>query len=206
MALRGVAWDIDGTLVDSEPLHQRVLLEVCLGHGLDLRSLPAERFLGVHMDDVWKALAPQLPGVVRAVWMSQIQDAYCARVGREVAPMPRAAEIVRTLSAAGVPQVAVSNSGRRVVEANLAALGIRERMAGVVSLDDVTRGKPDPEPYLRGAALLGLAPDEVLAVEDSATGAASGHAAGMQVALLGDPPDGAERIGSLSEVAARLGL
>lgn len=206
MALRGVAWDIDGTLVDSEPLHHRVLLEVCLGHSLDLRADPPERFLGVHMDDVWKTLAPQLPGVARNVWLSQIQDSYCARVAREVAPVPRAAEVIQALSAAGVPQVAVSNSGRRVVEANLEALGIRDRMVGVVSLDDVTRGKPDPEPYLQGAALLGLRPEHVLAVEDSPTGAAAGQAAGMQVAFLGDPPDGTRPIAGLAEVEALLGL
>ncbi|WP_188129674.1 HAD family hydrolase [Roseivivax sediminis] len=201
-----MAWDIDGTLVDSEPLHHRVLLEVCLDHSLDLRADPAERFLGVHMDDVWLALAPQLPGVPREAWMAQIQDNYCARVARDVAPMPRAAETVRALFAAGVPQVAVSNSGRRVVEANLGALGVREQMKGVVSLDDVTRGKPAPEPYLRGAALLGLRPEHVLVVEDSATGAASGQAAGMQVAFLGDPPGGARGIAGLPDVAAMMGL
>lgn len=206
MALRGVAWDIDGTLVDSEPLHHRVLLEVCLGHGLDLRADPAERFLGVHMNDVWTALAPHLPGVARELWMAQIQDEYCARVAREVSPVPRAAEVIRELSAAGVAQVAVSNSGRRVVEVNLAALGIREQMVGVVSLDEVTRGKPDPEPYLAGAELLGLPPGEVLVVEDSTTGAASGLAAGMQVAFLGDPLEGTMPIVRLPEVAGLLGL
>jgi len=53
----GVAWDIDGTLADSEPLHLRCLLKVCGDFGLDLSGDPDKRFLGTHMHDVWRALA-----------------------------------------------------------------------------------------------------------------------------------------------------
>ncbi|WP_204318787.1 HAD family hydrolase [Pseudooceanicola aestuarii] len=203
MGARGVAWDIDGTLVDSEPLHHRVLIDVCLAHGLDLRADPVDRFLGVHMDDVWTALAPDLPGVARADWMAAISDSYCARAA-QVAALPHAVEVIAALHDAGIPQVAVSNSGRAVVAANLAALGIRDLLVAAISLDDVTRGKPDPEPYLRGALALSLPPAQVLAVEDSPTGATAARAAGMAVAYLGDGPPGAVAISSLRAVPGLL--
>ena len=183
MTLRGVAWDIDGTLVDSEPLHHRVLLEVCLSHGLDLRRDPVDRFLGVHMRDVWTALAPDLPkGLSEEAWIDEIQQNYVRRAG-EVAHLPDAVAVIRALAEAGIPQVAVSNSGRRVVDANLDALGVSDLLVTSYSLDDVSQGKPDPEPYLKGALALGLPPVQVLAVEDSDTGAASALAAGLAVAF-----------------------
>ena len=206
MTLRGLAWDVDGTLVDSEPLHHRVLIEVCLGHGLDLRGDPVDRFLGVHMQDVWAALAPELPkGLSGDAWLEQIQQAYVDRAD-EVAHIPDAVAVIRALADAGVPQVAVSNSGRAVVDANLAALGVRDLLVTSISLEDVNQGKPDPEPYLKGARALGLPAAEVLAVEDSATGARSAHAAGMTVAFLGDAPKGARRIGTLREILPMFGL
>lgn len=206
MTLRGLAWDIDGTLVDSEPLHHRALIEVCLSHGLDLRGDPVDRFLGVHMQDVWAALAPDLPkGLSGEVWMDQIQQGYVQRAD-EVAHIPDAVAVIRALTKAGVPQVAVSNSGRQVVDANLAALGVRDLLVTSISLEDVSRGKPDPEPYLKGARALGLAPAEVLAVEDSATGARSALAAGMTVAFLGEAPKGTRPIAALHEILSLFGL
>ncbi|MDO6584669.1 HAD family phosphatase [Salipiger sp. 1_MG-2023] len=206
MRLRGVAWDIDGTLVDSEPLHLRVLIDVCLSHGLDLRDDPVDRFLGVHMQDVWAALAPDLPkGLSGAAWMEAIQNSYVARA-QELCQIPDAVAVIRALAQAGVPQVAVSNSGRQVVDANLAALGVAELLTTSISLDDVRNGKPDPEPYVRGARALGLPPAQVLAVEDSATGVLSALAAGLAVAALGLPQPGAQEISGLRDIPPMLGV
>ena len=58
---RAVAWDIDGTLIDSEGLHQRSLIETGAEFGVDLSDLPDEAFRGIHMRDVWTALQPRFP-------------------------------------------------------------------------------------------------------------------------------------------------
>lgn len=183
MSWRGVAWDIDGTLVDSEPLHHRALVAACARRGLDVRDEEAA-FVGVHIGDVWAMLAPRFPQpVAQAEWLAEIGAHYAAHAGGLQA-LPGARETVAWLAGAGVAQVCVSNSDRAIVDANLRALGILPLLKGSISLDDVTCGKPDPEPYLKGAALLGLAPAEILAVEDSLTGARAARAAGMVVALL----------------------
>ena len=85
-------------------------------------------------------------------------------------PTPGALEAVRALAALGVAQACVSNSGRAIVDANLDALGIRPTMAFSISLDDVSAGKPDPEPYREAARRFAL-PGGVAAVEDSGAGA-----------------------------------
>ncbi len=179
--IRAIAWDIDGTLVDSEPLHEEVLLDVCAQYGESLSDIPHDHFKGVHILDVWEALAPRFAGRVgREVWMETSIDRYVARAPELVA-LPQAIEIMRMFRDAGIRQVCVSNSGRRVVDANLAAIGAADLIEFSISLDDVERGKPDPFPYAEAARRLGLAPADMAAVEDSPTGARSALLAGLRV-------------------------
>lgn len=186
--IRAVAWDIDGTLIDSEPLHDAVLVEVCELHGADLSDLPQNHFRGIHMPDVWKILRSRLPeGLEEAAWLNAIVERYVERAG-ELQPLPGALEVMQMLSDAGIRQVCVSNSSRSVVDANLRALAILDRIDFSISLDDVGAGKPHPEPYLTAAQRLGFAPEEVAAVEDSVAGATSARAAGMRVFAIA--PDG----------------
>jgi beta-phosphoglucomutase-like phosphatase (HAD superfamily) len=186
--VKAVAWDIDGTLVDSEPLHDEILVSTCAGFGVDLGDLPADAFLGVHANDVWLALEGRLSGRTgRESWMGALVDAYVRR-SVELKGFPDALAVMRSLADRGVRQVCVSNSGRRVVDANLAAIGVDGIIEFSISLDDVARGKPDPEPYATAAKRLGLAPAEMVAVEDSPTGARAAHEAGMRVFGIGPSP------------------
>lgn len=181
---QAVAWDIDGTLVDSEPLHHRALLATCEEAGLDLRDIPEERFIGTHIRDVWDILAKDLvPHFDETAFLARIETHY-ARGAAELREISFARRTLCALHAMGVSQVCASNSGRRVVDCNLAAIGVTHLMRGTISLDDVTEGKPAPEPYLRAAELAGYSPQEMLAVEDSLTGLRSAKAAGLATVLL----------------------
>lgn len=176
-----VAWDIDGTLVDSEPLHHRALLAASMLWNCDLSDLPDQAFRGVHMYDVWDILRPRLPQTLdRALWLQAI-DRHYAENTQHLQPVADAVAAIKALAARQVPQVCVSNSGRAVVDANLAALGILEHISFSISLDDVAEGKPHPEPYLSACTRLGLEPATVLAVEDSRSGALSARRAGLTV-------------------------
>ncbi|WP_062226319.1 HAD family hydrolase [Aureimonas frigidaquae] len=184
---KGVAWDVDGTLIDSEPLHHAALVDVAAQLGLDLTQLDPMHFVGVHIKDVFLALRDGLPaGLPCAAFEAMVEDAYVRGTDR-LAPLDGAAETMLALAACGIGQVCVSNSSRRIVQANLKRLGAQHVVSGLICLDDVAAGKPDPEPYLRGAALLDLAPADVLAVEDSVAGATAALAAGMHVAMIGAP-------------------
>jgi HAD superfamily hydrolase (TIGR01509 family) len=203
---RAVAWDIDGTLIDSEPLHQRALLAASTALGADLSDLEPDAFRGVHAIDIWKALEPRFPAGVRfETWIAAIESFYVVHAG-ELEPNPGAVEAMRDLAARGVAQACVSNSGRTIVDANIQALGIVEIIAFSLSLDDVSAGKPDPEPFLEATRRLGAEPEATIAVEDSGAGARSARAAGLFVvgySPSGDPLVGADRsIKHLAEVPA----
>lgn len=208
MTIRAIAWDVDGTLVDSEPLHHRALLAGTARFGVDLSDLPGEAFRGVHMGDVWKILRPRLPGSLsEAEWLEAINEHYVSH-RNELVAIPQAAEMVRAFAAQGLAQVCVSNSARVIVDANLDALGIGRDIAFSISLDDVHAGKPDPFPYEEACRRLGLPPAEVLAVEDSYTGASSALAAGLRCAGLhlemSEPAGRLSRIEGLEELMAFL--
>jgi beta-phosphoglucomutase-like phosphatase (HAD superfamily) len=153
---RAVAWDIDGTLIDSEPLHQRALVAASTALGVDLSDIEPETFRGVHAIDIWKAIKPRFPpGSLFKTWIAAIEDYYVAHVGA-LEPNPGALEAMRELATRGVVQACVSNSGRAIVDANIEALGIGRIIAFSLSLDDVSSGKPDPEPYREAARRFAL--------------------------------------------------
>jgi len=180
LPFRGVLCDIDGTLADSEPVHERSFAEAC--RALDL-TLPD----GFHDALVGRSDMETHAWLVRTcgltlplqAWTERRLAAYLDMVD-EVAPHPPALALWRRFEALGLPQGTVSNSDRQVVDANLARIGLGGPGHVSVSRNDVRRGKPHPEPFLRGAALLGLAPSEIAAVEDSATGLRAARSAGLQ--------------------------
>lgn len=203
MSLMAIAWDVDGTLVDSEPLHHRALLAACHRFGLDLSEIPEARFCGVHINDVWAQLKPELPSdVLKEDWLQDIED-YYHRHSHELIAIPGGREVISQLAAKGVRQACVSNSCRRIVESNLMALGILEFIDVIITLDDVSRGKPAPDPYQRALDAFGLSASDVLAVEDSVTGLLSARTAGMPVAFYGvlqTPTISVSEISSLTQV------
>jgi beta-phosphoglucomutase-like phosphatase (HAD superfamily) len=181
--IEAVLWDIDGTLLDSEPHHFNSLVVVCAAHGQTLAKSEYDRLLGRSMAEVYAMLNAAQPLPLDLPQLAAAcSDYYVANVA-DVPARTGALEKVAELAERGIPQACVSNSGRRVVEANFGAIvntiAMPEALRFALSRDDVTHGKPHPEPYLRAAERLGVHPSACLVVEDSPIGARSGKAAGM---------------------------
>jgi HAD superfamily hydrolase (TIGR01509 family) len=176
-----VLWDMDGTLVDSEPLHQRTLLDVLASVGVESVSDLFESTIGLSEGDVHAHCVDRFGLSIGAPEWIAFRNAAYAREAQALRPRPGALEALRALASRGIGQAVVSNSSRPVLDISLGALHLQEVLAVTVSRTDVRRGKPDPEPYLRAASLLGVAAADALVIEDSPTGAASGLAAGMRV-------------------------
>ncbi|WP_431862362.1 HAD family hydrolase [Azospirillum sp.] len=176
--LQAILWDIDGTLLDSEPWHQRATLAVCRSHGYDITDAQYAATLGISFPDFYARLHAERPMPVSfEQWAGAITDHYIQRI-HEVAPRDGAFALVEAFAARGLRQACVSNSGRRAVAANLGYMGLTH-FEFAICRDDVVNGKPDPEPYLRAAERLGVPPEACAAIEDSPTGARAAKAAGM---------------------------
>ncbi|MEU4657389.1 HAD family phosphatase [Streptomyces sp. NPDC023723] len=183
-------FDLDGTLVDTEPLLHQCLSEVLGTAGVPPGAVRPEELRG---RDVAGNLArlcglarpPLDPGELYARVSRRLLD----RLRPGIAPLPGAVGLLRSLRRAGVPCALVSSSYRALVDAALPSLG-DAAFAVTVAGDEVTHPKPHPEPYLVAAARLGVAPDACVAVEDSAAGLRSGRAAGcatVAVAATAEP-------------------
>ena len=174
-------FDMDGLLIDSEPLWLQTETAVMARLGADWTEQDQAQLLGGSLERtvrylLGKATRPASPDVVAEWLMSGIAE----RVRRDGVPVqPGARELLASVRAAGLPNALVTSSERAFMEAVLASTGMRFDV--LVCADDVTGTKPDPEPYLLAAKLVGLQPADCFALEDSPNGVASAEAAGCQV-------------------------
>jgi HAD superfamily hydrolase (TIGR01509 family) len=176
-----VLFDMDGLLVDSEPLWLEAETAVMARLGADWSTADQVRLLGGSLDHtvrylLAKATKPAPPEAV-AAWL---MDGVTERVRDHGVPVrPGARELLAEVAAAGLPCALVTGSERRFMDAVLARTGLRFDV--LVCAEDVSVTKPDPEPYLLAAKLLGTDPGRCFALEDSPNGVTSAEAAGCQV-------------------------
>jgi HAD superfamily hydrolase (TIGR01509 family) len=181
MSICAVLWDIDGTLVDSEFVHHEALLDALRLWGFQAPGELQQALIGVSMADTYAILTRLFPGFPDdKEFVVAKYRAYIAR-SSEIHLRRGAAEGFKSVAKRSLAQALVSNSDRIIVEANLRAVDFFEPGLVTVSRNDVRRGKPQPDPYLRAADLLEVAPRQCLVIEDSPTGAEAGLAAGMAV-------------------------
>jgi len=185
MTLQAVLWDMDGTLVDTEPYWFASEFEVVSAHGNGGWSeMHARALVGMDLRDAARYM--QEHGEVRLdahALVHALLDGVVARVRQEVPWRPGARELLADLVAHDVPCALVTMSWRRFTDAILPSLP-EGSFRTVVTGEDVQLGKPHPEPYLLGAERLGVHPGRCLALEDSPTGARSAHAAGCVVVAV----------------------
>jgi len=179
--LEAVLFDMDGLLVDTEPLWFETETEVMARLGAPWTKEDQERLLGGSMEHtvgylLSKATRPAPPAEV-ARWMT---DGMLRRAGDgRVIVRPGVHELIAEVAAAGLPYALVTGSQREFTDAVLGSTGLS--FTATVTGDDVTRPKPDPEPYLLAAKLLDAAPERCVALEDSPSGVASATGAGCLV-------------------------
>ncbi|MCD2182902.1 HAD family hydrolase [Rhizobium sp. GN54] len=159
-----VLFDMDGTLVDSEPAHFEAMAEVLRLHGHAVPEGLAGMVTGMTGADC-HALLGRLSGF-KPSFEDYVRDKYgfYLAAASELAMRPGAQAALDALQDGAIPWAIVSNSDRMLVDANLRAVGLQRPGLVSVSRNDVRDGKPEAEPYLRAAYLLGLAPSDCIVV------------------------------------------
>ena len=196
MTLQAVLFDMDGLLVNSEPLWFEVEAGIMARIGSPWGQADQEHLIGgsLRRSTAYmrrKATVP-VPEETIAEWLTQGMARLVRRRG--VPMLPGAAALLAEIGAAGVPHALVTSAEPEIMEAALDSIGVRFPVT--VCAADVIKGKPDPEPYLEAAARLGVAPEGCVALEDSPTGITSAHAAGCAVVAVPSvpPPAGLARL------------
>jgi HAD superfamily hydrolase (TIGR01509 family) len=181
-----VLFDMDGLLVDTERLWLVAQEELARSLGAVLTAQIKHEMMGRGGDPL--AVMFTLLGIPNAdpVAAAAFLLARTAELFREpgaIVLRPGAAALLSLLGQAGIPLALVSSSHRDLLDAVFDAVGHGHFVASVAG-DEVTRRKPDPEPYLRAAALLGVSAADCVVLEDSASGALAGIAAGCRTVLV----------------------
>lgn len=189
-----VLWDLDGTIVDTEPLWMAAEHELAAAHGKIWTEEDALQLVGNSLIASGEYIRARLEIDMSAEdVVTYLVERLTASLTTHIDWRPGARELIEELAAAGVPQALVTMSYTSIAEPVAASLPF----AAVVTGDKVSRPKPFPDPYLLAAELLGVAASDCLAIEDSGTGAASAQAAGCDVLVVPhfvNVPAGAGRV------------
>lgn len=177
-----VLFDCDGVLVDSERITSRVLRDDLARHGLDLPEARIEAlFVGGTMAGVMRT-ARDMGAELPDDWLDQVYGAIFAALEVECVAVPGIVAVLDALDAAGIGYAVGSNGPIAKMDVTLRCTGLWSRFEGrVYSAHDCAASKPAPDVYLKAAAQAGIAPAQCVVIEDSATGARAGQAAGMAV-------------------------
>lgn len=191
MSRRVAIFDFDETMIDLERQHAIADTTLCRSMGNDYFDLPEEYRKGSGrrvIDDIremrehfgWNAPLEELEGARQRAF-----EEACATSELEL--LPGVERVVRQLERAGWTLAITSSAVRASIESILIRLGLRDAFALIVDGSEVTRPKPDPEPYLLTARKLGVSPADCLVFEDSTVGVASAKAAGMYCIAVRNP-------------------
>ncbi len=181
-ASRAVLWDMDGTLIDSEEFHWISWRNTLANEGI---TITREQFLssfGQRNDSIiprWLGAAAT-PERIERISKAK-EELYRYLVRRDgISPLPGVANWIHRLHKEGWLQAIASAAPRANIDTVLEALSATHIFQGIVSADDVHRGKPDPEVFLTAASRVGVSPDRCIVVEDAVAGVQGARSAGMK--------------------------
>lgn len=179
---RAVLWDLDGTLVDSGDYHWRAWRDTMRAEGLELTYQQFLESFGQKNDRIltgWLGAATPADRVQRVGdGKEALYRDFARREG--LIALPGAIDWVRRLRRDGWLQAIASSAPRENVDVMLRVVRIEEEIDAIVSAEDVTAGKPDPQVFLAAAARLGVPADRCVVVEDAAAGIEGAKRAGMR--------------------------
>jgi HAD superfamily hydrolase (TIGR01509 family) len=197
-----VVFDMDGLIFDTETLYRDVHIAAAeeAGHKMPLSfflttigltsetaSVVYRRHYGTDFDyDAFAAV---------------VSERFHLRAETELRMKAGVIELLDALDAAGIPKAIATSSSRRTVQRHLGRHSLVERFQAIAAREDYSRGKPSPDPFLKAAELLGIAPESCVALEDSHNGVRAASSAGMMTIMV---PDLLEATPEMKEICTRI--
>lgn len=179
-AIRGVIFDLDGVLADSEGIHILAWEQIAREYRLSEDRLPLHDWIGYADTEIVKDVVRDHGlSVTPEDLLEHKRRIFRRLIAEQLEPIPGAVEALSELEP--LPLGLATSSSRTEAELMLRILGITDRFRTVVTADEVKHSKPEPDSYLLAAEGLGITPEHCVAIEDSSSGVQSARAAGMIV-------------------------
>ena len=199
---KAVIFDMDGVLIDSNPFHLRKWIDLLNSHRIPFRPEDLPQYvLGQRNDTAFRYFfGPELTAAEIARLSDELEKKFREEFRPHARPLPGLERLMDECHRAGIPMAVASSAMAKNVEFVVDALGFRKYFRCLVSGDEVSRPKPDPEIYLKVAGKIGLHPAGCVAFEDSFVGVESAKRAGMKCVAIAStfPRDQLERAADLA--------
>lgn len=177
--MKAVIFDMDGVLVDSEPIHQRTELDALAAYGLRLEKKDLYPYAGTTRDAFQKGISQQYN--FHPDWKSvfEYKDRYFYELMKEVNPMPGVLSLIQDMKTAGLKLALATSGQRRSMATVLEKFNLTPIFDALICAVDVSKSKPDPQAFLLAAERMQVPPAECVVFEDSINGVRAAKAAGM---------------------------
>lgn len=182
MKIKAVIFDMDGVLLDSEPLNLEQIKEVCASFGKELDDTYLSSLVGRSLHDTWPETARRLGGNISlAQYQKALQSFPISSMKYKQALFPKIIDLLKWLKQEEYKIALASSSSMATIERILKACDINHYFDVCLSGEMFSKSKPDPQIYIETVLKLGLSPEECIIVEDSAAGIEAGKRANIRV-------------------------
>jgi beta-phosphoglucomutase len=177
--LKALIFDMDGTLVHSDPVHLQAFAEILSPEGVAIdEHIYRSSIIGRTNEAIFASLLPHRSAEEHVVFADEKEAAF-RRLALDLKPLDGLLALLDWADERGIKIALVTNAPRLNAEHMLDVLGITERFPIQITIEQVERGKPDPLPYLTALERLGVRADEAIAFEDSPSGMKAAKGAGI---------------------------
>lgn len=178
---QGIIWDLDGVIVDSAPFHFEAWRKFTASRGIVFTHEDFRRTFGMKNEDILvRIFGEKLERGLLETWSEEKEEGFRQLIQSKVKPFPGVLTSVSNFDAAGYKQAVASSTPLKNIHLILNALSITAFFRVIISGEEVVKGKPDPEAFLKAAKRMGLTPDKCLVIEDAAAGIEAAKRAGMK--------------------------
>lgn len=199
MKLKGVIFDMDGVIVNSEPVHFAAETEILNSLGIFMSKEELHKFVGLAMDKFWmrmKSAYPLKQSVEELLaYDTKIRTFYFSNY-KNFETLPGVRRLMENIKSFSVPMALASSSHPNLIDIVLERLDYEKFFSYRISGFDIKRGKPDPDIFLSAAEKLGTAPGYTVVIEDSGNGVLAAKAAGMKCVGYINPRSGKQDLSS----------
>ena len=180
--MKAVIFDLDGVLIDSEPLHALADNQLLINSGIHVPDNYFDRFVGVTNREMWEKIKNDYSIKLSIEELMELQMPLKLKLLEEMdfKPIKGITELLEDLKKRNIPMAIASSSPRQFIEKVLQKIGVKQYFTILISGEEVERGKPEPDIFLKAAELLNVKPDACIVIEDSASGTIAAKRAGMK--------------------------
>lgn len=179
--MKAVIFDMDGVIIDSEPMHSAVSVETMAFYGAKITLQDMDRFAGMTLPAIFSTLKKEndIAAPVEEIIAHQEEGILRNVQEEDNAPIDGIRRLLTELKGKGIPAAVASSSPKRLIEAVIAKFKLQDYFVHLVSGEEVPKGKPAPDVYLETARRLNVLPEDCLVIEDSKNGTIAAKTAGM---------------------------